>query len=128
MTCRFGQVLLLGGLLRRARLCGLLSITRLLLTLLRIAGLLFALLRVARLLFLILTIAPRQPFTRRLVAIARGARRIIASLSVCLSWRARGFSGKIGGRHKAVNFDYRDLAFDQSLYVSEKLQLFLVHQ
>jgi len=120
MARGLGQVLLLGGLLRRARLGGWLSITRLLVTLLRIAGLLFAMLGVA----LLLTLA------RLLLAIpcSCGAGPVIASLSMGLAWRARGFGGKIGGRHKAVKFDYRDLAFDQSLYVSEKRQFFLVHQ
>lgn len=122
MTRGLGQVLLLGCLLRRARLGSLLSITRLLVTLLRIAGLLFAMLGVALLLILTLT--------RLLLAISCscGAWPVISSLSMGLARRARGFGGKMVRRHKAVYFDYRDLAFDQSLYVSEKLQLFLVHQ
>lgn len=93
-----------------------LSITRLLFTLLWIAGLLFALLRVAWLLLLTLTL------TRRLMAIACscGTWPVISSLPLRLAWRARGFSGKIGGRYKAVYRNYWNLAFNQSLDVSEK--------
>ena len=117
MTCGLRLMLLLGGLLRWARLGRMLSITRLLFTLLWIAGLLFALLRVAWLLLLTLTL------TRRLMAIACscGAWCIIASLSVCLAWRARGFFGDMGWRHKVVYRNDWNLAFDQSFDVFEKL-------
>lgn len=111
MTCRLGQVLLLGGLLWRARLGWVLAISWLLFG----ARLLFALLRVAWLLLLTLTL------TRRLVAIACGSWRIIASLSVCLARRTRSLLGDMGWRHKAVYRNYWNLAFDQSFDVSEKL-------
>lgn len=117
MTCGFRQMLLLVGLLWWARLGRRLSITRLLFTLLWIAGLLFALLRIAWLLLLTLTI------TRWLMAIACscGTWPVISSLSLRLAWRALGFFGNIGWRHKAVYRNYRNLAFNQSLDVSEKL-------
>ena len=113
MTRRFGQMLLIGCLFRLTRFCGLLSMAR-------------RLLRIAR--FLTLSA------TRRLIAISPSCRiacpepvlssaggGAAPSLPVRLAWRARGFSGKIGGRNKAVHRNHRDLAFDQSLDVSEEL-------
>lgn len=112
MTRGFRKMLLLGGLFRWLRPGGLLSIARLLLTLLRIARLL------------------PLAFVRLLLAISCscGAWSVITSLPMGLARRARRFRGKVGGRHKAVNFDYRDFTFDQSLYVPEERQFFLVHQ
>lgn len=120
MACGLGKMLLPGRwLLRLARFGRLPSIARLLFALLWVAGLLFTLLRVAGLLPLTLTLA------RRLMAIACscscGTRPAVSSLSVCLAWRARGFGGKVGGRHEAVYRNHRDLAFDQPLDVPEKL-------
>lgn len=117
MACGLGKMLLPSRrLLRLTRFGRLPSIARLLFAL-WIAGLLFALLRVAWPLLLTLT------FARRLMATACscGTWYAVSSLSVCLAWRARGFGGKIGGRHKTVYRNYRNLAFDQSLYVPEKL-------
>src|SRR3989338_11301223 len=120
MACRFGQVLLIGGLLRRARF-GLTS-TCLRITLLRIAWL-----RVARL--------PALAVTRRLIAVSctRRARSAcgcmaVAPLPVRRAWRARGFGGKVGRRHEAVHCHFPDLALDQPLDALEKRQLFAVHQ
>lgn len=78
--------------------------------LLSIARLLFALLRVARLLAVALLSIPG----------ARVARSVVPSLSLGLSWRARGFGGKVGGGHETVDLDHRDLTLDQTFYVPEK--------
>src|SRR3989338_9136854 len=94
MARRFGQMLLIGRLLRRARF-GLAS-TRLRVTLLRIARLL-----VARL--------PALAVTRRLIAVsctrrARSAcgRVAMTSLPMRRTRRARGFGGEIGRRRGAA--------------------------
>lgn len=106
MTRRFGQMLLIGRLLRLTRFGRLRAIARL---------------RVARFLAL--------AFARRLVAVSRTRCRArcacgcmaMASLTVRRARRARGFSGKIGGRHEAVYRNHWNLAFDQALNVSEEL-------
>lgn len=106
MACRFGQMPLFGGLLRRARLGGMLSVARFLLALLRIMQLVT-----------LAILSWRQTFTRRLMRLSRAgaALAVIAPLSMCLAWRARCLGGKMGGRNEAVYFNYRDLAFDQPL-------------
>ena len=108
MARRFGQMLLIGRFLRRARF-GLTS-TCLRVTLLRVAWLLVALL--ARL--------GSLAVTRRAVSCARCAwcacgRVAMASLSVRRARRARGFGGKVGRRYEAVYRHFRDLALDQPL-------------
>ena len=100
MARRFGQMLWIGSFWRRARFGRLRAI---------------ALLRVARLLALAVT--------RRLIAVSRTrrARCAIPALPMRLARRARGFSGKVGGRNETVYRNHWNLAFYQSLDVSEKL-------
>src|SRR3989338_3753410 len=107
MARRFGQMLLIVRLLRRARF-GLAS-TRLRVTLLRIARL-----RVARF--------PALAVTRRLIAVSRTRRAwraccrvAMTSLPVRRARRARGFGGEGGGRNETVHRHFRNLALDQPL-------------
>ena len=110
MTRRFGHVLLFGWrFLRRTRFGGLLPGAHGLIALLRVAllggaWLLIALLRIARL--------GGLAGAWCLVAIAARCCIAMASLPVLRTRRARGFGGKVGWRHEAVDRHFRYLALN----------------